>query len=413
MHATINCPAKGETCKKCGKLNHYAAVCRSKTASTAEVTNEVTSTLSVAFLDNLTPASKRNAWFTSIALCGQITQFKIDTGAEVTAVNTETYQNLKNVSLSTPDRKLFDPSKQPLKVSGSFKGKVTHNGRSSLQTIYVIEGLKTNLLGLPAIMALHLVSRIHSLQTKDEITQQFPNVFKGLGNHGEEFEIKLRPDAKPFALPTPRNIALPLRPKVAKELARMEAMRVILRVDEPTPWRAGIVVVPKKSGDVRICVYLKPLNESVLREVHPLPKVDETLARLSGAKVFTKLDANSGFWQIPLSKQSRLLTTFITPIGRFCFNKLPFGISSAPEHFQKCMSAILSGVEGVVVQMDNILVFGKDQAEHDARLFKVLTRIRESGANLNPDKCEVSKSSVNFLGHIVNENGITADPSKT
>ena len=160
-------------------------------------------------------------------------------------------------------------------------------------------------------------------------------VFKCLGNLREEFEIKLRPDAKPFALSTPRNIALLLRPKVAKKLARMEAIGVISKVDEPNPWCAGMVVIPKKSGDVCICVDLKPLNESVLREVHPLPKVDQTLAQLSGAKAFTKLDANSGFWQIPLSKQSRLLTMFITPIGRFCFNKLPFGISSAPEHFQK------------------------------------------------------------------------------
>ena len=75
----------------------------------------------------------------------------------------------------------------------------------------------------------------------------------------------------------------------------MESMGVISKVDEPTPWCAGMVVVPKKSGDVRICVDLKPLNESVLREVHPLPKVDETLAQLSGARVFSKLDANSGF----------------------------------------------------------------------------------------------------------------------
>ena len=75
----------------------------------------------------------------------------------------------------------------------------------------------------------------------------------------------------------------------------MESMGVISKVDEPTPWCAGMVVVPKKSGDIRICVDLKPLNESVLREVHPLPKVDETLAQLSGARVFSKLDANSGF----------------------------------------------------------------------------------------------------------------------
>ena len=116
----------------------------------------------------------------------------------------------------------------------------------------------------------------------------------------------------------------------------------------------------------------------MLREVHPLPKVDETLARLTGAKVFSKLDANSGFWQIPLSKSSRLLTTFITPTGRYCFNKLPFGISSAPEHYQKRISAILSGRDGVVCQMDDVLVFGRDQLEHDTRLTKVLERIEQA-----------------------------------
>ena len=121
--------------------------------------------------------------------------------------------------------------------------------------------------------------------------------------------------------------------------------------------------------------------------------MDETLAQLSGAKVFTKLDANSGFWQIPLSEQSRLLTTFIIPMGRFCFNKLPFRISSAPEHFQKCMPAILEGLPGVVCQMDDVLIHGKDQAEHDSRLLKALTRIK-------------------FVEHIVDSNGITANPDK-
>ena len=115
----------------------------------------------------------------------------------------------------------------------------------------------------------------------------------------------------------------------------MEDLGVISCVEEPTQWCAAMVVVPKPSGSIRICVDLKPLNESVMREIHPLPKVDITLvlAQLSGAKIFTKLDTNSGFWQVPLSKESRLLTTFITPYGCFCFNKLPFGIMSASEHF--------------------------------------------------------------------------------
>ena len=277
----------------------------------------------------------------------------------------------------------------------------------------MVKGLKTNLLGLPAITALNLAARVDSANCAADIHQRFPKVFGGLGNLGEEFEIKLKPNVTPHALFTPRHVPLPLCPKVEEELARMEEMGVISKVDEPTPWCAGMVVVPKKSGSIRICVDLKSLNESVLREVHPLPKVDETLAQLTGAKVFSKLDANSGFWQIPLAEKSRLLTTFITPKGRYCFNKLPFGISSAPEHFQKRMSRILSGLEGVLCQMDDVLVFGKDQSEHDQRLTAVLERIEAAGATLNPEKCEFGRSELKFLGHVVNGDGIHADPDKT
>ena len=193
----------------------------------------------------------------------------------------------------------------------------------------------------------------------------------------------------------------------------METMGVISRVDVPTPWCAGTVVAPKKSGSIRICVDLKPLNQSVLREVHPLPKVDDTLAQLTGAKVFSKLDTNSGFWQIPLSPASRLLTTFITLFGHFCFNKLLFGITSAPEHFQKRMTRILTGLEGVVCQMDDVMVFGKNKAHHDARLLAVLQRIEKSEATLNVQKCEFNKASIKFMCHTTDQTGIQADPDKT
>ena len=126
---------------------------------------------------------------------------------------------------------------------------------------------------------------------------------------------------------------------------------------------------------------MKPLNESVLRETHPLPGVDEMLAQLTGATVMSKLDANSGFWQIPLFKDCRELTTFITPFGHYCFNKFPFGISSAPEHFQKRMSNLLDGLAGVLCLMDGILIFGKDQKEHDARLTAALKRIQAAGVS--------------------------------
>jgi len=106
-----------------------------------------------------------------------------------------------------------------------------------------------------------------------------------------------------------------------------------------------------------------------------MPKVDTTLAQLSGAKLFSKLDANSGFLQIPLSEESKLLTTFITPFGRFHFNKLPFGISSAPEVFQRQMNEILSDLPGVLCHVDNILVYGKDAMVHESRLQATMKRI--------------------------------------
>ena len=140
-----------------------------------------------------------------------------------------------------------------------------------------------------------------------DIERTFPKVFSGLGNLGDPYEIKLKEGARPYTLYTPRNVSIPYRAQVGRELDRMQQMGVIERVKEPTQWCAGVVVVPKKSGEVRICVDMKPLNESVLREVYPIPTVEETLAQLSGASVFSKVDANSGFWQIPLAKRSRSL----------------------------------------------------------------------------------------------------------
>ena len=116
----------------------------------------------------------------------------------------------------------------------------------------------------------------------------------------------------------------------------------------------GIVKVPKSNGTVRVCVDLTKLNASVCRERHILPSVQETLVQLKDAKVFSKLDANSGFWQIKLASESALLTMFITPFGSYCFKRLPFGILSAPEVFQRRMSEILNRIEGAVCMMDDI-----------------------------------------------------------
>ena len=163
--------------------------------------------------------------------------------------------------------------------------------------MFVVRDLRNNLLGLPAIEALQLVTRIEEIKTvnyEQKIRRSFPRLFRGLGNLGEPYRIQLRSDAKPKAIYTPRRVPFPLRARVKQELDRMESLQVISKVDEATQWCAGMVVVPKKNGAIRVCVDLKPLNESVVREIHPIPTVEESLAHLNGAAVFSKIDANSG-----------------------------------------------------------------------------------------------------------------------
>ena len=198
--------------------------------------------------------------------------------------------------------------------------------------MYVIQQLNRALLGLPAIEALQVVSFIEPVQASEVFTL-FPKLFTGLGKLKDNYQIKLRSDAKPYTLQVPRRVALPLLPKVEAELQRMEALGVISKIEEPTQWCSPMVVVPKQNGTVRICVDLTKLNESVQRERLLLPSVEQTLAQISGAKYFSKLDANSGFWQIQLAHESSKLTTFITPFGRFAFNRFDVWYNLRPRIF--------------------------------------------------------------------------------
>ena len=328
------------------------------------------SALESFYLDTIQNTQDINFWTTDVKVNNVTVTFKVDTGAEVTAISEETLKTLGSSLVTKPNKKLCGPNGQPLSLTGSLTVTMSQKQHERQQDVFVIKQLKHHLLGLPAIKALHLLAVVDNVGDNPAgyIKQQFLSLFTGLGTLQGDYEIKLQPDAKPFSLGTARNIPLPLRDKVKQELNDMEAQGVISKVQNPTQWCAGMVIVPKKSGGVRVCVDLKPLNRCVLREYHPQPKVDEVLAQLTGAVMFSKLDANSGFWQVPLSEKSRELTTFITPFGRYCYNKLPFGISSAPEHFQRRMHSLLEGLDGVVCVMDDILVFGRTKHEHDSRL---------------------------------------------
>jgi hypothetical protein len=133
---------------------------------------------------------------------------------------------------------------------------------------------------------------------------------------------------------------------------------------------------------------------------------------MQGATVFSTLDPTSGFFQVPLQKESEKLTTFITPFGRFCFQRVPMGISLGPEVFQTKMKETLEGLEGCETIMDDTIVYGRTMEEHDRHLEAVLERIERSGLKLNKSECHLREKQVKFFGHIINEAGVSPDPDK-
>ena len=174
--------------------------------------------------------------------------------------------------------------------------------------------------------------------------------------------------------------------------------------------------IPRKQNFKDFFLWLsidfKKLNHAIKRETYQLPSVDELIPRLAGAKMDSVLDASSGFWQLPLHKDSRHLTCFITPFGSFRMKRLPFGISIAPEVYQRSMNLLLEGIEGVVCYMDYALVFGASEEDHDKNLKQVLKRMKSEGLTLNQSKCQLKQKRMTYLGHIVSEDGVEVDPAK-
>ena len=406
-HDRQKCPARQARCRKCGKLGLFQAVCRTKSVS--EVRLEDANDLD-AFLGTVQSGDK-HAWKIKLPLDEQKVEWRIDTGADVTAIPEKLFKQLPRKMLLPVYKTVRGAGQQLLSVKGRFRTTLKKGGKAMSEEIYVIPNLKSPLLGVTVIEALGLAAQLQVVADElNDPAREFPHLFKGLGKTSAKYRITLQEGAEPYAINVPRRIAIPLMPKVKAEIERMARLGVISRIEEPTKWCAGMVVVPKSGGKVRICVDLTRLNHSVQRERHILPAVDQTLARVAGATVFSKLDANSGFWQIPLAPESRPLTTFLTPFGRYCFNRLPFGITSAPEYFQHYMSKVLEGLEGTVCLIDDILVYGAE--EHDAQLRAVLKRLEAEGLTLNRDKCSFKATRVKFLGHVIDGSGISPDPEK-
>ena len=215
--------------------------------------------------------------------------------------------------------------------------------------------------------------------------------------------------------PVKRSRRLPLAQHqvVRDDLDRMLKLDVI----EPSrsSWASPIVLVAKKDGSIRFCVDYRLVNNIMIKDSYPLPRIDDSIAALSGSRWFSTLDLASGYWQVPMDPQDADKTAFTTPYGLFQFKKMPFGLANAPATFERLMDRVLEGLhwQTCLVYLDDIIVFSQTFDQHIERLREVLKRIRAAKLKLSPQKCQLFQKKVSFLGHIVSDEGVGTNPEKT
>lgn len=223
--------------------------------------------------------------------------------------------------------------------------------------------------------------------------------------------IRLEANTRPISQP-PRRIAPAIRNKVDEMIEKL--LHEGLIKPSKSPWGSPIVVVPKKGGDIRICVDYRKLNSYTIKDVYPLPRMDDILDALSNATVFSTLDLASGYHQVPMAEESQPLTAFVTHQGLFEYTRMPFGLCNAPATFQRLMDTVLSGLKWkkCLVYLDDIIIFGDTAQSHLENLKDVLEAIKNAGLKLKAEKCKFAYKEISYLGHLINEHGLKQDPEK-
>ena len=230
----------------------------------------------------------------------------------------------------------------------------------------------------------------------------YSDVFEGLGCITDaSYHIKVDKSDQPVVHP-PRKVPVTLRPKIQQELNCMDKLDVIEKVEELTDWVNSMITIVKPNGNLRICIHPRDLNKAVKRDYYSMSTIDDIDTRMPNAKVFSVLDASSGFWQLKLDTPSAKLCTFNTPFGCYMFKRLPFWLSSSQDIFQRIMSEMFHDIEGVEV-VDDLLIWDESEEQHDIRLTQVLERARDRNLKLNKSKCQIKKDAITYIGHLLSK----------
>ena len=348
-------------------------------------------------------------WTMPIFTSGTSVSYKLDTGSQVNIIPQKIYYALqKKPKLYEAKEKLMAYDGNEIPVIGKCVVNLVRKGKPSIPAqMFVVPRNSSPIIGLETCQRLNLIKRVETLNWSGANLIPSQDAFGEIGCLSGEHHIQIEENATPVVHP-PRRVPYALMDKLKTELDRMKQLDIIEEIDEPTEWVSSLVIVEKADGRLRVFLDPSDLNKVIKREHHPMPTAETVMSEMSEAKYFSKLDASNGYWQIKVDEESSKLLTFNTPFGRHRFKRLPFGILSASEVFQKKIAEIIQGLD----RCTNILVWGSTKEQHDARLKAVMERIQKAGLKLNEEKCLFGSTEVVFLGHLFSQDGVKPDPAK-
>ena len=439
-HLPSQCYLKDDVCRRCQKKGHIGKICRSTRSSHTKSRNmkwvhadeaisnsdSHSESLPEPPPDSHPPIFKVNARGShpitvQMSINGKPLQMEVDTGAAVSVISSVVKNQLfPDVPLAPPSVVLRTYTGEAMALQREMTVQVSYKDQQQTLDLMVVDGNGPSLLGRDWLQHFRLDWKTIGMVAIDKdwaqvelLKSKYKGVFaEGLGTMKTfTAHLKLKPDTKPVFY-RPRPVPYALKANIEQELQRLEREGIIEKI-EHSEWAAPIVPVPKGDGEIRICGdYKVTINPALEVDQHPLPKPEDLFASLAGGQKFTKLDLKHAYQQMELDQDSRRYVTINTHKGLYRYTRLPFGVASAPAVFQRTMDVILQGLPQVLCYLDDILVTGKTPKDHLSNLEEVLSRLHQYGVRLKARKCVFFQDSVDYLGHIINAEGLHMSPTK-
>ena len=356
-------------------------------------------------------------------------RLKVDTGAPRNTLPLRLYREMfpDNIdkdgnprSRTNSNTRLYTYNDQELKQYGTVTIPCQYKDSEwSDQVFFIVDVQGPGLLSLKASTTMGIVKLNCSVSVSsrpvinsvEDLKMSFPDQFDRVGCLPGKVHLVVDPDVPPHIDP-PRKTPIALKDTIKKELDAMEQQGVIRKVTEPTEWVSSLVYSKKKDGSLRICLDPRHLNQALKRPHYKTPTLEELNHKFARSQYFSKLDAKAGYWSVQLDEESQPLTTFQTPFGRYCYVRLPFGLSVSQDIFQQRMDMVLEQCEGAEGIADDVVVHGETEELHDKNLIQLMSVAEKNGLVFNSSKCEIKKDQVTFFGNTYSREGIRPDPKK-